>query len=154
MAIAETSARIPKLTGTHLPAASNLRRAIAEAVGWIGVNLPVYALNLILTTPIHLRALPYPPTPAVPASAPLPVTAGGRNLDPARTPHRPRWQGWSQPGDAGQPADQRGDGHRQPAAHGHPDRAANRVRPTHDSGQRTGAGQRQQCHTADDRDPR
>jgi predicted glutamine amidotransferase len=37
-------------------------QAIADAVGWIAAHLPVYAVNLILTTPTDLWALRYPET--------------------------------------------------------------------------------------------
>ncbi|WP_131738025.1 class II glutamine amidotransferase [Actinomadura roseirufa] len=36
--------------------------AIADAARWIAANLPIYALNLILTTPTDLWALRYPDT--------------------------------------------------------------------------------------------
>lgn len=39
-----------------------LGQAIASAASWIGANLPVYALNLIVTTPTDLWALRYPDT--------------------------------------------------------------------------------------------
>jgi glutamine amidotransferase len=38
----------------------DLGGAIVDAVGWIAANLPVYALNLIVTTPSELWALRYP----------------------------------------------------------------------------------------------
>jgi predicted glutamine amidotransferase len=37
-------------------------RAIVDAVGWVAAHLPVYALNVILTTPTDLWALRYPDT--------------------------------------------------------------------------------------------
>ncbi|MFI5911651.1 class II glutamine amidotransferase [Dactylosporangium sp. NPDC051541] len=40
----------------------DLGRAIASAATWIGANLPVYALNLIITTPTDMWALRYPDT--------------------------------------------------------------------------------------------
>ncbi len=40
----------------------DLGPAIIDAVGWIAANLPVYALNLIVTTPTDLWALRYPDT--------------------------------------------------------------------------------------------
>jgi glutamine amidotransferase len=38
----------------------DLGRAIVDAVGWIATSLPVYALNLVVTTPAELWALRYP----------------------------------------------------------------------------------------------
>jgi predicted glutamine amidotransferase len=55
-----------------------LGRAIVDAVGWSAANLPVYALNLIVTTPTGLWALRYPTS--------TPVHAG----PPGRRPPRPR----------------------------------------------------------------
>jgi predicted glutamine amidotransferase len=40
----------------------DVEAGIAEAVTWIAANLPVYAINLILTTPDELWALRYPET--------------------------------------------------------------------------------------------
>lgn len=40
----------------------DLDAALVAAVGWIAANVPVYALNLILTTPTDLWALRYPET--------------------------------------------------------------------------------------------
>ncbi|WNV84849.1 class II glutamine amidotransferase [Umezawaea sp. Da 62-37] len=40
----------------------DLERSIVAAVDWIGANLPVYALNLIITTATDLWALRYPDT--------------------------------------------------------------------------------------------
>jgi glutamine amidotransferase len=37
-------------------------RAITDAVGWVADNLPLYAVNLVLTTPTELWALRYPAT--------------------------------------------------------------------------------------------
>jgi predicted glutamine amidotransferase len=37
-------------------------RAIVAAAGWIAANLPVYALNLVVTTPADMWALRYPDT--------------------------------------------------------------------------------------------
>jgi glutamine amidotransferase len=41
---------------------ADLGDAITEAVGWIADHLPVYAVNLVLTTPTDLWALRYPDT--------------------------------------------------------------------------------------------
>ncbi|SDJ39569.1 glutamine amidotransferase [Frankineae bacterium MT45] len=38
----------------------DLHRGILDAIGWIAANLPVYSLNFVLTTPMHLWALRYP----------------------------------------------------------------------------------------------
>lgn len=65
----------------------DLGRAIVDAVDWIAANLPVYALNLIVTTPTELWALRYPDI------HPLYVLVrragghhGGRHLDHASAP--------------------------------------------------------------------
>ncbi|WP_433221191.1 class II glutamine amidotransferase [Dactylosporangium sp. CS-047395] len=50
------------LITAHARRDGDLGRAIASAAGWIGANLPVYALNLIITTPTDLWALRYPET--------------------------------------------------------------------------------------------
>jgi glutamine amidotransferase len=56
----------------------DVRQGIVDTVGWIAANLPVYALNLILTTPTDLWALRYPATnPLYVLSRP----AGGHELD-------------------------------------------------------------------------
>jgi len=49
---------------------------IGQAAGWIARNLPVYALNLVLTTPTQLWALRYPDTHALHV---LQRPAGGRH---------------------------------------------------------------------------
>ncbi len=41
---------------------AGLGDAITEAVGWVADHLPVYAVNLVLTTPTDLWALRYPDT--------------------------------------------------------------------------------------------
>ncbi len=41
---------------------NDVGQAITTAAGWIAENLPVFALNLILTTPSELWALRYPDT--------------------------------------------------------------------------------------------
>ena len=40
----------------------DVRAGIVAAVGWIVANVPIYSLNLILTTPTELFALRYPDT--------------------------------------------------------------------------------------------
>jgi glutamine amidotransferase len=42
--------------------AGNLEQGIASAINWIADNLPVYALNFVLTTPTDLWAFRYPAT--------------------------------------------------------------------------------------------
>jgi predicted glutamine amidotransferase len=59
-------------------------RAIVDAVGWIAANLPVFALNLILTTPTDLWALRYPGThPLYVLARPAGGRHGHRHLDHA-----------------------------------------------------------------------
>ncbi|HEU5475478.1 MAG TPA: hypothetical protein VFV67_32950 [Actinophytocola sp.] len=59
-------------------------RAIVDAVGWIAANLPVFALNLILTTPTDLWALRYPEThPLYVLARPAGGHHGRRHLDHA-----------------------------------------------------------------------
>jgi glutamine amidotransferase len=62
-------------------------RAIGEAVQWIAAQLPLYALNIILTTPTDLWALRYPQTHRLwllrRASGGI---HGGRHLDAASRP--------------------------------------------------------------------
>jgi predicted glutamine amidotransferase len=53
-------------------------RAITEAVGWIAGHLPVFAVNLVLTTPTELWALRYPDTHPLLV---LPRAAGGPHGD-------------------------------------------------------------------------
>lgn len=58
--------------------------ALTAAVGWIAANLPVYALNLILTTPTDLWALRYPEThPLFVLARPPGGSHGHRHLDHA-----------------------------------------------------------------------
>jgi predicted glutamine amidotransferase len=52
----------------------DIGRAIVDAIGWIGANIPVFAINLILTTPTDLWALRYPDTHKLYV---LPRPAGG-----------------------------------------------------------------------------
>jgi predicted glutamine amidotransferase len=62
-------------------------RAIVGAVGWIAANLPVYALNLIVTTPTDLWALRYPDThPLYVLPRPAGGHHGGRHLEHASAP--------------------------------------------------------------------
>ncbi len=62
-------------------------RAIVDAVGWIAANLPVYALNLILTTPTDLWALRYPDThPLYVLARPAGGHHGHRHLEHASAP--------------------------------------------------------------------
>jgi predicted glutamine amidotransferase len=65
----------------------DLGRAIVDAVGWIAANLPVYALNLIVTTPTDLWALRYPDThPLYVLPRPAGGHHGGRHLEHASAP--------------------------------------------------------------------
>ncbi|MBY8881045.1 class II glutamine amidotransferase [Actinacidiphila acidipaludis] len=52
-------ALITREIGAH---GGDVAAGIEEAAGWIARNLPVYALNLVLTTPTELWALRYPDT--------------------------------------------------------------------------------------------
>ena len=62
----------------------DLGGAIVEAVGWIAANLPVYALNLVLTTPTDLWALRYPDThPLYALARPAGGHHGHRHLEHA-----------------------------------------------------------------------
>ncbi|MGK4585635.1 class II glutamine amidotransferase [Kitasatospora sp. HPMI-4] len=69
----------------------DITAGITEAVRWIAGNLPLYALNLILTTPTELWALRYPDTHEL---YELVRTAGGchgnRHLDHSGTAGRMR----------------------------------------------------------------
>ncbi|HET6213622.1 MAG TPA: class II glutamine amidotransferase [Micromonosporaceae bacterium] len=56
------SERVFALITAYARRTGDLGRGIVGAVGWIAQNLPVYALNLILTTPTELWALRYPDT--------------------------------------------------------------------------------------------
>jgi glutamine amidotransferase len=65
----------------------DLGRAIVDAVAWIAANLPVYALNLILTTPTDLWALRYPDThPLYVLARPAGGHHGHRHLEHASAP--------------------------------------------------------------------
>ncbi len=50
------------ITGETRRHGGDLHRGIVEAIGWIAVELPVFALNLVLTTATDLWALRYPDT--------------------------------------------------------------------------------------------
>jgi glutamine amidotransferase len=64
-----------------------LGRAIVDAVGWIAANLPVYALNLIVTTPTDLWALRYPDIhPLYMLARPAGGHHGHRHLEHASAP--------------------------------------------------------------------
>jgi predicted glutamine amidotransferase len=56
------SERIFALVTAYARQGRELGRAITDAVGWIAAHLPVYAVNLILTTPTDRWALRYPQT--------------------------------------------------------------------------------------------
>jgi predicted glutamine amidotransferase len=56
------SERVFALITAYARRGGDIGRAITDAVGWIAANLPLYALNLILTTPTDLWALRYPDT--------------------------------------------------------------------------------------------
>jgi len=69
----------------------DLGQAIAAAAGWIGVNLPLYALNLIITTPTDLWALRYPDThPLYVLARPAGGHQGHRHLEHASASGRVR----------------------------------------------------------------
>jgi predicted glutamine amidotransferase len=62
-------------------------RAIVDAVRWVAGELPLYALNVILTTPTDLWALRYPQTHRLwMLSRPPGGIHGGRHLDAASRP--------------------------------------------------------------------
>ena len=50
------------ITGETRRHGGDVHRGIVEAIGWIAVELPVFALNLVLTTATDLWALRYPDT--------------------------------------------------------------------------------------------
>lgn len=54
------SERVFALITAYARQGRDTARAILDAVGWIGANLPVFAINLVLTTPTDLWALRYP----------------------------------------------------------------------------------------------
>jgi predicted glutamine amidotransferase len=60
----------------------DIRRGIVDAIEWIAENLPVYAVNLLLTTPTELFALRYPDTnPLYVLHRPAGGTIGTHALD-------------------------------------------------------------------------
>lgn len=81
------SERVFALITAYARAGREVGEAITDAVGWIAANLPVYAVNLILTTPTDLWALRYPHTHDLYV---LSRAAGGahgdRHLDHASAP--------------------------------------------------------------------
>jgi predicted glutamine amidotransferase len=81
------SERIFALITAYARRHGDLGRAIVDAVGWIAAHLPVYAVNLVLTTPTDLWALRYPDTHPLYV---LPRAAGGthgnRHLEHASAP--------------------------------------------------------------------
>ena len=81
------SERVFALITAYARAGRDVSQAITDAVGWIAANLPVYAVNLILTTPTDLWALRYPQTHDLYV---LSRAAGGergdRHLDHASAP--------------------------------------------------------------------
>jgi glutamine amidotransferase len=69
----------------------DLGEAIAAAARWIGASLPVYALNLIITTPTDLWALRYPDThPLYVLARPAGGHTGRRHLEHASASGRVR----------------------------------------------------------------
>jgi len=75
------------LITAHARQGADLGRAIVDAVGWIAANLPVYALNLILTTPTDLWALRCPDThPLYVLARPAGGHHGDRHLEHASAP--------------------------------------------------------------------
>jgi predicted glutamine amidotransferase len=75
------------LITTYARRGGELGRAIADAAGWIAANLPVYALNLIVTTPTDLWALRYPDThPLYVLARPAGGQHGDRHLEHASAP--------------------------------------------------------------------
>lgn len=81
------SERVFALITAYARHGRDLSRAIVEAVSWIAANLPVYALNLILTTPTDLWALRYPDThPLYVLARPAGGSHGHRHLEHASAP--------------------------------------------------------------------
>jgi predicted glutamine amidotransferase len=72
------SERVFALITAHAREHGDVGRAIVTAVGWIADRLPVYAVNLVLTTPTELWALRYPDTHPLLV---LPRAAGGPHGD-------------------------------------------------------------------------
>lgn len=75
------------LITAHARHGGELAPAIVAAVGWIAANLPVYALNPIMTTPTDLWALRYPDThPLYVLDRPAGGRHGHRHLEHASAP--------------------------------------------------------------------
>ena len=81
------SERVFALITAYARQGRDLGQAITDAIGWIAAHLPVYAINLILTTPTELWAMRYPDTHKLYV---LPRPAGGghgnRHLEHASAP--------------------------------------------------------------------
>lgn len=76
------SERIFALITARVRHHGDIRRGIIDAIEWIAGNLPVYAVNLLLTTPTDLFALRYPDThPLYVLSRPAGGTTGTHALD-------------------------------------------------------------------------
>jgi predicted glutamine amidotransferase len=78
------SERVFALITTYARRTGDLGKAIVEATRWVAAHLPLYALNIVLTTPNELFALRYPDTHKLyvldrPAGGPH----GGRHLEHA-----------------------------------------------------------------------
>jgi predicted glutamine amidotransferase len=56
------SERVFALITAYARRTGDLSAAITEAAGWVAANLPLFALNIVLTTPTELYALRYPET--------------------------------------------------------------------------------------------
>jgi glutamine amidotransferase len=81
------SERVFALITAYARGSGDPGRAIIDAVGWIAANLPVYALNLILTTPTDLWALRYPDAhPLYVLARPAGGHHGHRHLEHASAP--------------------------------------------------------------------
>ncbi|WP_410622869.1 class II glutamine amidotransferase [Amycolatopsis sp. cmx-8-4] len=79
------------LITAHARRHGDLGRAIVAAVDWIGTSIPVYALNLIITTPTDLWALRYPDThPLYVLARPAGGHQGHRHLEHASASGRVR----------------------------------------------------------------
>ncbi|MBJ8347201.1 class II glutamine amidotransferase [Antrihabitans sp. YC2-6] len=81
-------ALITKRTDLH---SGDVAAGIADAVQWLSQNVPIYAVNLVLTTPTDLWALRYPDThPLYVLERSAGGPHGGRHLDHASTAGRVR----------------------------------------------------------------
>ncbi len=56
------SERVAALITREIRAGSPVPEAIVRALSWLGENVPVYAINLVITTPTDLWAVRYPET--------------------------------------------------------------------------------------------